>query len=178
MTTAASENPANRVKPYLMSSPPWVVSSPHERLQARCHRASTPAIPNTTTTRARLAAGKEIASDDDTLDLVGALVDLRDLGVAYEALHRVLARVAVAAGDLHGVGGRAHGGVGGEALGHGRLQRGAGDAVIDQRGGVMHHEPRAVHLHRHVGQHELHALEVGDGAVELPPLLGVLDGGA
>src|SRR2546422_227722 len=105
MTTAASENPANRVKPYLMSFPPWVVSSPHERLQARCHRASTPAIPNTTTTRARLAAGEEIASDDDTLDLVGALVDLRDLGVAHEALHRVLARVAVAAEDLHGVGG-------------------------------------------------------------------------
>src|SRR5436853_6105382 len=131
MTTAASENPANRVKPYLMSSPPWVVSSPHERLQARCHRASTPAIPNTTTTRARLAAGKEIASDDDTLDLVGALVDLRDLGVAHEALHRVLARVPVAAEDLHGVGSHADGSGAGVAMGPRRRQPGSGDAGID-----------------------------------------------
>src|SRR5690349_17011229 len=56
---------------------------------------------------------QEIAGDDDALDLVGALVDLRDLGVAHEALHRILARVAVAAEDLYGVGGHLHGGIAG-----------------------------------------------------------------
>src|SRR3954453_7608033 len=38
--------------------------------------------------------------DDDALDLVRALVDLRDLGVAHHALDGILGHVAVAAEDL------------------------------------------------------------------------------
>src|SRR4051794_27607924 len=56
--------------------------------------------------------------DDDALDLVGALVDLRDLGVAHVALDRVLLDVAVAAEHLDGLDGDAHRVVGGEELGH------------------------------------------------------------
>src|SRR5207249_3955564 len=48
-------------------------------------------------TRRRLA--QELASDHHALDLVGALVDLRDLGVAHHPLERVVAAVAVAAED-------------------------------------------------------------------------------
>src|SRR5882672_1316834 len=116
---------------------------------------------------------QELLGDDHSLDLIRALVDLGDLGVAHEALHRKLLRVAVAAEDLHRVGGRLHGGVRGQALGHRGLERGTGDAVVDQRGGVMDDEPRGVHRDRHVGQHELDALEGGDGPIKGAPLLRV-----
>ena len=66
-----------------------------------------------------LDAGEELAGDHDPLDLVGALVDLGDLGVAHHPLDGVLAGVAVAPEDLHGVGGDLHCHVGGEALGGG-----------------------------------------------------------
>src|SRR3954451_2041635 len=49
--------------------------------------------------------------DHEALDLVGALVDLRDLGVAHVALDRVLGHVAVAAEYLHGLDGHRHRGV-------------------------------------------------------------------
>src|SRR4051794_11014246 len=43
--------------------------------------------------------------DDEPLDLVRALVDLGDLGIAHVALHRVLGHVAVAAEHLDGLDG-------------------------------------------------------------------------
>src|SRR5215217_1137713 len=58
------------------------------------------------------------SGDDEFLDLVRALVDLRDLRVPHVALDRVLGDVAVAAEDLHGLDRDRHGGVGGEELGH------------------------------------------------------------
>src|SRR5204862_6524792 len=51
-----------------------------------------------------LAEGEDRAGDHEPLDLARALVDLRDLGVAVEALHRELLRVAVAAEDLDRLG--------------------------------------------------------------------------
>ena len=57
----------------------------------------------------------QVARDDEALDLVRALVDLRDLGVAHVLLDRVVLHVAVAAEDLHRVGGDLHGHVGREA---------------------------------------------------------------
>ena len=60
---------------------------------------------------------------DHALDLVGAFVDLRDLGVAVEPLDLDAADVAGAAMDLHRVGGARHRGVGGEALRHLSIQR-------------------------------------------------------
>src|SRR5438045_423244 len=44
---------------------------------------------------------RHLACDDEPLDLLRALVDLRDLRVAHEALDGVLLDVAVAAEDLH-----------------------------------------------------------------------------
>jgi len=48
---------------------------------------------------------QELAGHDHALDLVGALVDLGDLGVAHHAFDRVVVHVAVAAEELHRVGG-------------------------------------------------------------------------
>src|SRR5438093_11640616 len=52
---------------------------------------------------------QDLARDDELLDLRGALVDLRDLRVAEVALDLILARVAVPAVDLDGVGRHLHG---------------------------------------------------------------------
>src|SRR3954469_13586083 len=54
------------------------------------------------------ASAPHRAGDDHALDLVGALVDLRDLGVAHHPLDRVVVDVPVAAEDLHGVDGHRH----------------------------------------------------------------------
>src|SRR5512138_3685197 len=116
---------------------------------------------------------QQLLGDDHSLDLVRALVDLGDLGVAHEALDRELAGIAVAAEDLHRVGGHLHGGIGGQALRGRGLERGAGDPVIDEAGGVVHDQARGVHRHRHVREHELDALELPDGLVEGAALAGV-----
>ena len=42
-------------------------------------------------------------ADHQPLDLVGTLVDLRDLGVAHVLFDRIVLAVAVAAEQLHGV---------------------------------------------------------------------------
>src|SRR5688572_7988626 len=120
---------------------------------------------------------EQLLGDDEPLDLVGALVDLHDLGVAHEALDGEVAGVAVAAEHLHGVRGDLHGGVAGPALGHGRLAGVAADALVHLARGVVDHQPAGMRLHRHVGQHELDALEGGDRLAELLALLGVADGG-
>ena len=74
---------------------------------------------------------QHLARDHEALDLVRALVDLRDLRVAHHALDRVLLDVPVAAEDLHGLGRHPHRGVGAEELRlRGRLrQLGAVDAL-------------------------------------------------
>src|SRR5690349_6403179 len=59
---------------------------------------------------------EELAGHDHALDLVGALVDLGDLGVAHHALDREVAGVAVAPEQLHRVGRDLHRGVGRERL--------------------------------------------------------------
>src|ERR1051325_8054645 len=46
---------------------------------------------------------RHLARDHEPLDLLGALVDLRDLRVAHEALDGIFLDVAVAAEDLHGL---------------------------------------------------------------------------
>jgi len=59
-----------------------------------------------------------------------------------------------------------------KTLRHGRFE-GRGGAAIDERRGVMDEQPRGVDRDRHVGQHELDALEGGDRLTELLALLRV-----
>src|SRR5437588_412474 len=54
------------------------------------------------------ALAHHLAGDHEPLDLLRPLVDLRDLRVAHEALDGVFPDVAVAAEDLHRVGGDGH----------------------------------------------------------------------
>src|ERR1022692_1480539 len=51
---------------------------------------------------------ERLPRDDDALDLLRALVDLRDLRIAHHALDRVFGHVAVAAEQLHRVGRHLH----------------------------------------------------------------------
>src|SRR3990167_6986799 len=66
-----------------------------------------------------VASPEQAPRDDQPLDLVRAVEDLEDLGVAHHALHRVVPDHAVAAQRLHGVHGDLHGHVRGEELRHG-----------------------------------------------------------
>src|ERR687895_875206 len=66
---------------------------------------------------------KYLARDHQSLNLRRSLVDLEQLGVAHELLHRVLLDVAVSAEDLDRVGRHLHGRVCGEALGKRRVER-------------------------------------------------------
>src|SRR3990172_12083822 len=58
----------------------------------------------------------QMLRNDESLDLVGSLVDLRSLGIAHEALYRVVARVSRTAVDLNSISRDAHGGIGGVHL--------------------------------------------------------------
>ena len=118
----------------------------------------------------RANAAKELACHDDALHLVGALVDLGDLRVAHHPLEREVAGVAGPAEQLHGIRGHLHRDVGGVALGRGAEERQVGVAALGLGRGDVDHLAGGLELHRHVGEHELHALEVGDRLAELAPL--------
>src|SRR5215213_3957142 len=108
------------------------------------------------------ALPEEAAGDDHALDLVGALVDLGDLGVAHHALDREVLGVAGAAEELDGVGGDLHGDVGGEGLGRRGDAGDVGAALLPGGGGDIDQVPGGLDLHLHVGEQELHALERAD----------------
>jgi hypothetical protein len=75
----------------------------HDRVDAVAHR-STPPVGSTEPSPQR-------PRDHQALDLVRALVDLRDLRVAQHPLDRVLLDVALPAEHLHRLGGDPHGGL-------------------------------------------------------------------
>ncbi len=110
----------------------------------------------------------EAPSDQLAMHLVGAFPDLRDLGVAHQPLDAVVADIAVAAVHLHGLGGHAHGEVGGPQLGDRGLEAEIGRAAVDQIGDMV--EPGLAHgeLGREIGQHELVALELDDARPDCP----------
>src|SRR4051812_44212899 len=118
---------------------------------------------------------QDLTGHDEALDLVGALVDLGDLGVAHHPLEREVARVAGAPEQLDGIGRDLHRDIGGVALG-GRSEEGE-ILVAALRLGCrdVDHLARSLQLHRHVGDHELDPLEVGDALTELLALLDVGD---
>ncbi len=117
----------------------------------------------------------ERAADHHALDLVGALEDLHDLGLAHVALDREVAGVAVAAEHLHGVGGDLHGVVGGDQLGDRRLGRERQPLVLEPRRREVR-RPRGLDRGGHVGQHEREALVLDDRLAEGLALAGVGDG--
>src|SRR5215212_746440 len=91
----------------------------------------------------------EGAGDHHLLHLVGALADREDLGVAVEPAHRVLLDVAVAAVDLNGFLGAAHGQPAGLELRLRGGQRERALGVLEPRG-LVREQSRRLDLGRHV----------------------------
>src|SRR5699024_316971 len=152
--------------------PPYVRASPARRGGAAAPRSRSPPSP------ARDSAG-QVAGDHQALDLVGALEDLRDLGLPHVALHRALAGVAHAAERLHRVrgpllrvGGHREGGVGGGELGYRGVARVRAASVLAARG-VEIGGARGGQRRRHVGQQEAQTLVPDDRLAERLTLVRV-----
>src|SRR5438874_4887724 len=112
----------------------------------------------------------------DLVDLAGAFVDDGGLAVAVVAADRVLVGVAVAAVDLHGVGGGALAGHGGEPLGE-RGLAGVAAALVLEPARAQPEQARGVVVGDHLRDHLLDQLVLGDGHPEGLAARRVFDGG-
>ena len=112
--------------------------------------------------------------DHKPLDLVGALADDHERGVAVVALDAELLRVAVAAEDAHRLERHLLAGLGGEQLRHAGLEVAALAAVL-HGGRPAGEEARRLDLGRHVGELQLDRLVLADRLAEGRPLLRVAD---
>src|SRR4051812_47726358 len=113
--------------------------------------------------------------EDQLLDLRGALEDVVDLRVAVHPLDRELARVAVAAEDLHRPLGGPHGDLAGLQLAHRPLGVLELVAVAAHPRGAPDQQAGGVDLELHVREHEGDRLVFDDLLAELLALLGVVE---
>src|SRR5579862_4449639 len=123
----------------------------------------------------RLALAQQRASDDEPLDLLGALVQLGDLGVAHHPLHGEVVGVTVPAEDLHRIGGHGHGRVTGHELRDGSPTGRLGRPGLDLDARLVRELASRLDPRVHVGEHRLDHLEVADPLAELLPVPGVGD---
>src|SRR5215213_317021 len=123
------------------------------------------------------ALAQHLPGDHEPLDLVRALVDLRDLRVPHHALDRVLLDVPVAAQDLDGLGRDPHGRVRAEQLRHGgRLrQLGALDTVVDHLAEGVEKAARRLASRLHVRELCLDQLVLRERLAEGLARTGVLE---
>mmetsp|Transcript_16049 Transcript_16049/g.53940 ORF Transcript_16049/g.53940 Transcript_16049/m.53940 type:complete len:264 (+) Transcript_16049:271-1062(+) len=118
---------------------------------------------------------EELPGDDEVLHLRGAFVDLRDSGVAVEALRGHVRDEAHAAQHLDGLV-RAHGGRLRRAeLGHGRLLGEVLARVLEHRG-APGEQAGALDGAGHLGELELDGVHAGDGRAEGLALHGIFCG--
>ena len=128
--------------------------------------------------RTALAAGAlaqpahQMRSDDHPLDLVGALVDGGDLGVAVGPLHLHALEETAAAVDLQGVVGDLQRDVRGVHLRHGGLHA-VGDVLLLQLRRRVDEKSGAAQLGGHIRQLEGNGLLCRNGLSELDALLGI-----
>ena len=113
----------------------------------------------------------------DRLELqVGrAFIDLPNLGIAIELLDGVVLHESVSAKQVDREGRHAFGDLGREQLAHRGLAQ-ERQARVTKTCGVVDEEPRRLEVGCHARELELHALEISDGAAELPALFGVANG--
>src|SRR5712691_7690312 len=102
------------------------------------------------------------AGDDEPLDLVRAFAHSEELGVAEVALHGQLLDVAYPAVDLHGLAGAELGSLGGEELGHARLEVAALACRLEP-GRLVGQELGGLDARRHLGELGLDELVLRDG---------------
>src|SRR4051812_9273742 len=115
------------------------------------------------------------AADDQALDLRRALEDRVDLRVAVPALHGELARVAVAAEDVHRALGRPQRHLAGLELAHRALGVVERLVVAAHPRGPPHEQASGVDLELHVGQRERDRLVLDDRLAELDAVARVLE---
>src|ERR1017187_6873200 len=113
--------------------------------------------------------------DGQELHVRRAFVDLADLRIAEELLHRVVLGEAVAAVDLDAQRGHALGNLRGVELGHGCFFHEVHGGVL-HAGAIVEQHAGRLDLGGHLRDLELNTLELADGAAELLALLRVLDG--
>src|SRR3954452_4779321 len=118
---------------------------------------------------------RDCPRDDKLLDLGRALEDVVDLRVAVHPLDGELARVAVAAEDLHGALGGPHGDLAGLELAHRALGVLELVAVAAHPRGAPDEQAGSVDLELHVGEREGDRLVLDDLLAELLALLGVVE---
>src|SRR5439155_12098558 len=123
---------------------------------------------------ASVGLAEERAGDDEALDLLRALVQLGDLGVAHHPLDGVVVGVAVAPEDLHGVGGHGHRGVAPDQVGYGRPAGRVRRPRLDLGARLVRELSSGLGAGIHVGEHRLAHLELADPLAELLALPGVL----
>src|SRR5215207_11323369 len=102
---------------------PWCGTPTRQRRCSPISPAATPRSCPSTPSRSAWQAREELAGNDNPLHLIGALVDLGDLGVAHHPLDRIVPGVAVAAEQLDSIRRDLHGHIGRKALG-GRAEEG------------------------------------------------------
>src|SRR5208337_4575971 len=107
------------------------------------------------------------------LHVRGALVDLADLRVAEELLHRIVLGEAVAAVNLQRQRRHSLGNLRAEELGHGRFLYEV-HAGVFHAGAVVEQHARGFDLGGHLRDLKLNALELGDGLAKLLALLRIL----
>src|SRR6266481_1293711 len=120
------------------------------------------------------ALAREGARDDDTLDFAGAFIDLRDLCIPEKFLDGKISHVSIPAKELNRLRRDPHRRFGREQLRHAGVERDVFARILARRG-PMRQRPRRLDTRRHVGELELHRLEVGDPFLELLALCTVLD---
>src|SRR6266481_2330123 len=121
------------------------------------------------------ALARETAGDDDPLDFAGAFIYLRDLCIPEKFLDGEISHVTIAPEELNRLRGYPHRRLGREQLGHAGVQRDILAGILAGRRPVRQ-RPRRLDPRRHIGQLELHRLEVLDRPPELPALGAVLEG--
>src|SRR5258706_5541500 len=121
------------------------------------------------------ALARERAGDDDALDFTGAFIDLGDLCIPEEFLDGEISHVAVPPEELNCLRRDPHRRFGCEQLRHAGVERDILARIFASRR-PMRQRPRRFRACGHVGELELHRLEVRDRLLELPALGAILDG--
>src|SRR5258708_39951009 len=119
------------------------------------------------------ALARKRRSDVHFLDVDRAAGDAPAPGIAQALLHREFLAVAVGAHELQGRARPLAHHLVGEALGDRAIadRRQPGARIADR---AIDEQARRIDLHRHLGEAQLHRLEIDDALAELPALLHVL----
>src|SRR2546422_5554238 len=107
------------------------------------------------------ALARERAGDDDALDFTGAFIDLSDLRIPKEFLDGEISHVPIPPEELNRLRRDPHRRFGREQLRHAGVERDVLTRIFARRR-PLRQRPRRLDARRHIGELELHRLEVGD----------------